>query len=294
MKLRFALITLTLFSLAFTSCDKDEDEGTSEGQLSLDISGLEDLGSDYAYEGWIMVDGAPQTTGVFTVDSEGTLSQTSFDIDQDDLDAATAFILTVEPSPDADPSPSSVHILAGDFSSSDATLSIDHGAALGTAFADVAGEFILASPTDDDDTNEASGVWFLNNSGANGPVAGLTLPTLPTGWAYEGWAMVDGTPVSTGVFSATSGADGAGPYNGPNAAPPYPGEDFLFNAPAGSTFPTDLTGGAAVISVEPVPDNSPAPFVLKPLVGMIPAGADVHSVLTMGQNLTFPTGSVSR
>ena len=65
-------------------------------------------------------------------------------------------------------------------------------------------------------------------------------------------------------------------------------------APSGLTFPTDLTGGTAVISIEPVPDNSPAPFVLKPLVGMIPSGANVHSVLDMGQNLSFPTGSVTR
>ncbi len=294
MKLRFALITLTALSLAFASCDKEDDTDVSDGQLSLNISGLEDLGSEYAYEGWIIVDGSPVTTGVFTVDADGQLSQTTFDIDQADLDAAETFVLTVEPSPDSDPSPSSVHILAGDFSATSADLTIDHSAALGTSFADVAGDFILATPTDNDESNEASGVWFLNNSSASGPTAGLTLPQLPTGWAYEGWAMVDGTPVSTGVFSLTTGSDDAGPYNGPNASPPFPGEDFLLNAPAGSTFPTDLTGGAAVISVEPVPDNSPAPFVLKPLVGMIPADAEVHSVLTMGQNLTFPTGTVNR
>ena len=31
----------------------------------------------------------------------------------------------------------------------------------------------------------------------------------------------------------------------------------------------NLVGGAVVISVEPVPDNSPAPFAIKPLVDMM-------------------------
>ena len=294
MNLRYALITLTVLSLAFMSCDKDDDGGNTNGNLNLNISGLEDLGSDYAYEGWIIVDGNPVTTGIFTVNADGVLSQTTFDVDQADLDAASTFVLTIEPSPDNDPGPSSVHILAGDFSSTSAALTIDHSAALGTGFEDVAGDYILATPTDDDDSNEASGIWFLNNAGTSGPVAGLTLPTLPTGWAYEGWAVIDGTPVSTGVFLEGAGADDAAPYSGDLGSPPFPGEDFLVNAPSGLTFPVDLSGATAVISVEPVPDNSTAPFALKPLVGGIPADAAVHSVINMGQNLVFPSGTVNR
>lgn len=43
--------------------------------------------------------------------------------------------------------------------------------------------------------------------------------------------------------------------------------------PAGLTFPRNLSGSAAAISVEPVPDDSPAPFAIKPLTGAIPANA---------------------
>ncbi len=290
MKFNYLLIaTLGLTSVFLSSCGEDE---LDTQNLTLEITGLEDLGSDAVYEGWIMVDGAPQTTGTFTVDASGTLSKTSFELDSEALDKATAFILTVEPNPDPSPDPSDVHILAGDFSGEDSNLTIDHGAALGTDFSTSAGTFILATPTDSDDTNEASGIWFLDNS-SGAPAIGLTLPELPAGWIYEGWAVIDGTPVSTGTFSEMTGQDNSAIYSGAGG-PPFPGEDFLQNAPSGLSFPTDLSEGTAVISVEPVPDNSAAPFVLKPLVGSIPANAEVHVPFSIGQNLNFPTGIARR
>lgn len=290
MKLNLStIITLGLLAILLSSCG--DDEPTTQN-LNLNISGLEDLGSTAIYEGWIMVDGSPKTTGTFSVNDAGELSKTSFELDATDLESATAFILTVEPQPDPTPSPSDVHILAGDFSGDNSVLSISHGAALGNDFSSSAGAYILATPTDMDDTNEASGIWFLDNS-SGAPEAGLDLPTLPKGWAYEGWAVIDGVPVSTGTFTSVSGQDDAAPFSGAGG-PPYPGEDFLSNAPAGLSFPTDLSGGKAVISIEPVPDNSPAPFVLKPLVGDIPTDAPVHSVLNIDQHLNFPSGTVNR
>lgn len=76
------------------------------------------------------------------------------------------------------------------------------------------------------------------------------------------------------------------------AGPPFPGEDYLINAPTGFMFPLDLAGGKAVISIEP--DNSPNPFLLKPLVGDIPVGTTDHLTYNMRQNLNFPTGTVNR
>lgn len=283
------ILAISLSAVLFSSCG--DDEPTTQN-LNLDISGLEDLGSAAIYEGWIMVDGSPKTTGTFSVDGSGNLSKTSFELDAVDLESATAFILTVEPQPDPSPSPSDVHILAGDFSGENSSLSISHGAALGDDFSGSAGSYILATPTDMDDSNEASGIWFLDNS-SGAPEVGLDLPILPKGWAYEGWAVIDGTPVSTGTFTSVTGQDDSAVFSGAGG-PPYPGEDFLQNAPAGLSFPTDLSGGKAVISIEPVPDNSPAPFVLKPLVGDIPADAPVHSVLSIDQHLNFPSGTATR
>ena len=279
------------FAMIMVSCGDDD---PSDNQLNLSFSGLEDLGSGYAYEGWIMVDGSPKSTGIFTVDGNGVPSQTVFDLNEDDLEAATAFILTIEPSPDPDPSPSDVHIVAGDFNASSASLTVSHSAALGTDFTNATGGYILATPTDGADNNENSGVWFLD-PGA-GPGASLSLPTLPAGWAYEGWAVIDGTPVTTGTFTSASGADDSAPFSGTMPGPAYPGEDFLNNAPAGLSFPTDLRGSTIVVSVEPVPDNSPNPFTLKPLVGMTASNAMDHTLLSMDNNAsaTNPTGSATK
>jgi hypothetical protein len=129
----------------------------------------------------------------------------------------------------------------------------------------------------------------------NGPSAGLTLPTLPAGWKYEGWTVINGMPVTTGTFLSTTAVDDADPYSSTMPGPPFPGEDFLVNAPAGLIFPTDIAGGVAVISIEPSPDNSADPFTLKPLVGNIPVGAIDHTTYMMNLNLSsFPTGTASR
>ena len=171
---------------------------------------------------------------------------------------------------------------------------INHSAALGNDFTSSTGAYILATPTDGANTNENSGIWFLDLTSGS-PSQGLFLPTLPGGWKYEGWTVINGTPVTTGTFTDATVVDNADPYSSTMPGPPFPGEDFLFNAPAGLTFPTDIAGGVAVISIEPSPDNSSAPFTLKPLVGDIPVNAVDHTTYMMNTNLSsFPTGTASR
>ena len=117
-------------------------------------------------------------------------------------------------------------------------------------------------------------------------MAGLSLPTLSQGWKYEGWAVINGNPISTGTFTNPAMADDnamTSPFKGSlGNGPGFPGEDYIQNAPAGLMFPTDLRGAKIVISVEPDPDNSPNPFTLKPLAHDVPAGANDHMVLNMG------------
>ncbi|MCG8579109.1 MAG: hypothetical protein MI866_04295 [Bacteroidales bacterium] len=288
------ILSIALLALVIiTACD-DDDNVNVNGNLSLTINGLEDLGANYIYEGWIIVDGQALTTGTFSVDGSGKLSQSSFSIDREDLQNSSAFVLTIEPFPDTDPAPSNVHILAGDIAGGKASLTVDHGAALGTDFSTAMGKYILATPTDGMDNNENSGVWFLDPSSGS-PAAGLDLPVLPEGWIYEGWAVIDGQAVTTGKFSSVNAADNASPFSGTQAGPPFPGEDFLMSAPNGLTFPTDLSGGKAVISIEPVPDNSDAPFLLKPLLGDIPQNAAHHTVYSLGNIAadTNPVGNVN-
>ncbi len=296
------------FLILMLSCKKEQTElesisAISEASLKasklkineimLQFSGLEDLGANYVYEGWVLVDGAPVSTGTFMVNSEGQMSKNVFalPVPEGKVWKADKFILTIEPYPDADPMPAETHVLAGDFVDQVAKLSINHPAALGTNFSEAMGYYLLATPTTATMDDEDSGIWFINNMSGM-PKAGLTLPTLPNGWIYEGWSVIDGKPVSTGRFMNGNMADDAHPYSGSVMAPPFPGEDFIMNAPYGLQFPTNLRGSMAVISVEPYMDNSPKPFAIKPLAGMVPANAMVHTAYGLNHNPgSFPTGT---
>ncbi|MFY0653105.1 MAG: anti-sigma factor [Cyclobacteriaceae bacterium] len=295
------LMSLAFAAIIMLAGCSDDDEPTT-GILSLNISGLTNLGNDYVYEGWVIVNGAPVSTGVFTVDDSGSLSESNFTIGISDLDAATTFVLSIEPTNDPDPAPSATKILGGDFSGSSASVNIMHAAAFGTGFGGVTGGYILATPTTTVTTDELSGVWFLDNSSGSAAIGLKDLPDLSSqaGWIYEGWAVIGGTPVSTGTFNAASGFDDN--YNTTSVkgadgdGPPFPGEDFVQNAPSGLTFPTDLNGATMVISIEPVPDNSASPFVLKPLAGAVPASSTDHVFYSM-ENIaasTYPSGSVNK
>jgi len=286
----FKLLVLVVVALTVTFCSNDDNPTTKD--LALNISGLENLGADFVYEGWIIVNNSPISTGRFSVNDSGILSESSFTIDITQLAAATTFVLTIEPVTGDNPSPSAVHILAGDFSGNSGQLTIGHGAALGNDFSTSSGSYILATPTDGAMTNENSGIWFLDLSSGS-PSVGLSLPTLPEGWKYEGWA-VSASPLTSGKFTSLTSVDDFDGYSSTMTGPPFPGEDYLVNAPSGFIFPLDLAGGKAVISIEPDPDNSPAPFSLKPLVGDIPANAGDHITYNLSQNLNFPTGTVSR
>ena len=289
--IRKMILAFTVIGLIVSSCSSDDDNSPATANLTLNLDGLEELGNDFVYEGWIIVDGSPVSTGVF---SSVTFPQ-SFTVDAAQLNAATTFVLSIEPAVDSDPNPAATKILVGDFTGDSA--SVNSNGIVGD-FSNSTGKYILATPTDTDDTNEASGVWFLDNSSGSA-VAGLDLPTLEDGWKYEGWAVINGQPVSSGTFTSISAADdnaSTSPYKGgAGDGPPFPGEDYLQNAPSGLSFPTDLKGMTIVISVEPSPDNSTLPFTFKPLAHVVPANAENHSVLSMGDGpVKILTGSVTR
>lgn len=294
-----ALLLMSLSLLAFSCSTEDDDTTTTTGNtnktLTLNISNLTPVEANERYEGWVIVDGTPVSTGLFEVSEQGVLSETSFDIPSATLDAATAFVLSIEPFPDNDPAPSDIKILGGAFTSSTAMLEVSHPAALAASYNTASATYILATPTSTDMMDELSGVWFLDNSSGT-PMQGLNLPTLPANWVYEGWAVIDGMPISTGRFTALDMQDGQALYSGMDAVgPPFPGEDFLQNAPMGLSFPTDLTNATIVISIEPEPDNSLKPFAFKPMVSM-PSSASAHTAISMTNQVdsNFPTGSVSR
>ena len=267
--------------------------GTAEVALSL--NGLEPLAAGH-YEGWAVTGDVKLSTGKFAIAADGSLvglDGAPIDVFSTDGDAAAAdtFVLTIEPDGDVDDQPSGIIVLVGPLTAGVAALSfpVDLGGVLGG--------YILATPTDDDDTNDVAGLWFLDPSG---PSAALDVPALPAGWVYEGWGVTQGTPLSTGRFSTPDGPDAAAPYSGPNDGPPFPGEDFLTNLPASITAPVNLADGSSlvVLSVEPdmsgVDPTGDGPFSIKPLVASVPSGLADHTLTALGANFgSVPTGAAS-
>jgi hypothetical protein len=303
----YLLLFFLCSAVIMSGCDDDDDDNTpppnpgpsNTKNLTLNITGLKDLGSSAQYEGWLIVNNNPVSTGKFTVNQNGVLSKTVFAVDSNSVNNATAFVLTIEPVPDNSPIPHDRHILAGEFSTNTATITTAHGEALGADQTNASGSFILATPTDGGMTsNELSGVWFLN-PGTPTPgdeTAALSLPALPAGWIYEGWAVINGIPVTTGKFSEVDMADQAAPFSGPMAGPPFPGEDFLQNAPTGLTFPTNLQSDTIVVTIEPVPDTEDDPFFLAPLKAGLPSNAADHTPYQLNNvaAMTMPSGTATR
>lgn len=302
-KMFFAALALGVFA---SSCSDDDDNNTASNtaNLTLNLEGLEPLGSDFVYEGWIIVPGEqlPVSTGLFNVDDAGDLSQTSFTVDAAQLEAATRFVVSIEPvgeTGQAALDPAATKLLVGDFSGTTAQVSTS----IVGDFSGSGGTFFLRTPTDEEpgtgnNMNDENGVWFGMPSMTGPPTANSEFPVLDNtkGWAYEGWVIGDNGPISTGVFYDFNGRDDFNMFSGDEfkLGPPVPGEDFFLNEPTPGAFPLDVRGRTVVVSVEPVPDDSPRPFVMKPLIGM--AGQETApSTHNFGQNLgTLPTGTVTR
>lgn len=291
-----------LFAAAFlAAATAGSEAGIGQGDLTLHFQNLPalDEGSEGHYEGWAVVNGAPVSTGKFNVDEDGFPVELGGGAVIDKFDAgvnisnATAIKITIEPAGDMDAIPSGLVIVGGDVSGQAADLKADVPG-LATLESMTAGAFLLASPSDNaqDDTNDDQGIWFLTMPG---PMAGFTdLPDLGVKWRYEGWVVdvsdpMNPVPYSTGKFDAASGADDdeAGCMGG---GPPFPGHDFTAFHCDGVL---DLDSGdfAAVLTIEPEPDNGAGPFQLKPLAGMIPTDALGQNNSLNNQTVaTFPTG----
>ncbi len=275
-------ITMTCALLiAASACSSDDSEVRS---FDLGLTNLPELGSDFVYEGWLITPDGPVSTGRFA-DGESS----AFEVDGETVDAASKFVLTIEPAVGDDPAPADVHLLAGDFDGVGAMLSTSDPAAIATDFAAADGDFILTTPTTASiDSDAVQGIWWLIPGATKQP--SLSLPELPAGWMYEGWVVGDNGPISTGRFLTPEGADsdGAGATAGPDGSPPFPGQDFIDPA-------LSLVGLTAVITVEPEPDTSLGPFALKPLITatISDVAAPTLQVMANESIATLPTGWVA-
>jgi hypothetical protein len=138
------------------------------------------------------------------------------------------------------------------------------------------GSYVLAAPTQVAQDFAASGVWFVKRiagSPSRRPEVqelspGLTLPLPPDGWIYTGWIRpnLSNTWLSTGRFTSTTGADQSFIFSGPRPGYPFPGGDFLSDAPPGLTFPLNLaSSGETEIAISLEPKNIFADMPYLPL-----------------------------
>lgn len=301
--LKVSVLTLAMLVLGACSSDDDNTIASNQNNLEFSLSGLANLGDDYEYEGWIIVNGEPVSTGRFNIQEGNSITKT-VSIDETKLASASSFVLSIEPVKNDTPEPSKTKVLIANFNENNAIVTANLIPGLGD-FSNVTGKYFLRTPTDEiaggdnNNGNDENGIWF-GNPGAP-PTPGFTgMPELDStaGWRYEGWIVVDGTPISTGVFTKFNQPDSVNGFSGTlnNVGPPVPGEDFFLNAPDGVIFPLDVRDKTTVISLEPYPDNSEAPFFIKPLLSKIDKeAATAPAVHNLNSNLgSFPSGTIIR
>ncbi len=279
---RAFLSLLAIVAISFTSCSDDDDNVATTKTITQSFNNLPDLGSNYVYEGWLIVGTEKISTGRFS-HSEGA-NNTSSSLDITKVNSATEYVLTIESINETGAdlsSPSGWFFSKGTFTNDTALPSTDNALFNTSENLETAtSQAFLKAPSVDMVGTDANGIWWINALPPN--TGGFTnLPTLADGWIYEGWVVVNDnsgnpTPISTGRFSDPNAADvslfGAvnnNEFKGPNGVPPFPGEDFIVdpnNRYSNVTFPIDLTSATVVVSIEPTTNDAETPFGLKPFV----------------------------
>ena len=304
-KLYASLILIA--ALAVSSCGGDDDSVTYvAGTTYFEFvwENLDSLDNGYYYEAWALIENYAYSLGKFNINSTGNMIDTTGEIIKDNVlsyDGVpwtyfTAIGVTIQELEDS--TVSSRHFLGGTVTDdAEALLSVDHEAGVNADLSGAAGSYILGTPTDGANTNETSGIWFIDKS-VGIPTAGLDLPELEAegGWIYEGWIKVNDKYYSTGTFYSTTTADDTSRYGSTEQlGHPYPGEDFLINAPSELTFPLDLRGKHLMVTLEPEddfdPDNPMGFILLEAQISTIASEDYTYQMTSMVEN-TLPTCSV--
>jgi len=297
--MRNVIPVLALIVLFVAGCDSGDvvEQEVAKVQVRLELENLPPLQDGYTYQAWARIGFVTLPSERFNVaengsfvNSSGQFIQNSFIFTEDISDASEVFI-TIEDKRDSDETPSGTVVMAGDVTASSATLSMTHPLALDASFGGQSGSYMLLNWATSASPDETSGLWFIDGS-RNAPSAGLSLPSLPDGWTYEGWVDNGSAFVSTGTFRDNSGHDLERLYSDTDT-PPFPGEDFLENAPDGVTFPLDPSGGTVRVSIEPFPDDTVLPYGIFVLSGSVPATPAAATPYPLTANVSGPTGTAT-
>ena len=290
MNTKFLVVFAALILFA-TGCQYFENGDTLNiSKFETNISGLPVIPDTMTFVGWFQWEDKAtlkkiaEKVFVLDADQNGSISYNS-EKPLRSLQRAELFYLTVERESVVNDSafvPSSKKLLSGSFTNASSNMSICENISV---LENVDGFFTLATPTNGINTDELSGVWFVDSLAAS-PVSGLKkLPELYGGWIYEGWIDINGQLVSTGRFSDLENADLFSGYSGSLLGFNFPGEDFLYNAPSGLTFPINLSNAKVYISIEYKDErtNGTSPFIIV-LEGTVPASAQSNVTYNLNRS----------
>ena len=243
------------------------------------------------YSAWLRLEKGDRVgIGTFNVNSNGqpvdgqgsvidrfTASETLF--------SAISILIAIEPTGAIQDAPSEAVILQGPFIDGIATMAVPFPPGIGEA----TGSYRVFTPTDGPNTNEGSGVWAAN---ANGEPT-LALADINNLYMFEHFMVINGIPLTMGRFKTTDTRDLRNPWSGPltDTAPAVPGEDFVANAPAGFTFPADLSGSRLLVTLEALYGDRVEPSQLIVLEGTLPAVVGGEIIQLTNQTANFPTGT---
>jgi hypothetical protein len=292
-KMKSALLLFILILLiAFFGCENEPDivtvpdEGT---QITVNLQNLPAIGDTVSYVVWLyypVVTEVPVKVGVIDNVTAQTASKT-FPLFLTDLRTSSSVVITIQ-SPN-DTVPGATRVMAGTIQANSGQLNISNALAVGAALDSAQGNYTLFTPTDTLNAEQRSGVWFVNYNGGDLLPGLVNMPVLAAGWRYEGRVEVGGIVLSTGRFTNPNQADAQAPYSGTHRQIGFPGEDFLYNSPAGITFPFNL--GGARLNLVIVPNNNVSSEGITIMSADIPADAAPFTTYGMNLNPIVPSGS---
>ena len=243
------------------------------------------------YSAWLRLEKGDRVgIGTFNVNSNGQpIDKQGSVIDRftasETLFSAISILIAIEPTGAIQDAPSEAVILQGPFIDGIATMAVPFPPGIGEA----TGSYRVFTPTDGPNTNEGSGVWAAN---ANGEPT-LALADINNLYMFEHFMVINGIPLTMGRFKTTDTRDLRNPWSGPltDTAPAVPGEDFVANAPAGFTFPADLSGSRLLVTLEALYGDRVEPSQLIVLEGTLPAVVGGEIIQLTNQTANFPTGT---
>jgi hypothetical protein len=270
--MRVLILIVFLSTIFLSACGRGGNPPvTGTREIAMDFSNLEHLGNDFTYTAWLVDGPTYHRLGNFDIAAGGATVPATLSTPESTFAASEALVISIEAAGSSPVLPSAQRVLAGEIQGDGADLSIADQRALGDPFTGVGAQYILETATTAAATDYMQGIYWCVPGEFLGipepvvpedPNLDITMPQLPPGWVYEGWVVLpDQAPVSTGRFTdpLVPDSDELGPAKGPDPGMPFPGQEFI-------DPPKVLTGGEAWLTVEPEPDYSPAPGMLKVLV----------------------------